>query len=40
MAEMYAQAGPIPENIVFNDQFAKLIDTSLWASWHSKTFPK
>jgi hypothetical protein len=32
MASMYALAGPIPENIVFNDQFAKLIDTSLWAS--------
>lgn len=32
MANMFALAGPIPENIVFNDQFAQLIDTSLWAS--------
>jgi hypothetical protein len=31
MADMFAQAGPIPDNIVFNKDFAKLIDTSLWA---------
>lgn len=32
MADMFAKAGPIPENIVFSEDFAKLIDTSLWAS--------
>lgn len=32
MANMFALAGPIPENIFFNKQFAELIDTSLWAS--------
>jgi hypothetical protein len=32
MANMFALAGPIPNNIVFNEEFAKLIDTSLWAS--------
>lgn len=32
MADMFSLAGPIPDNIVFNDQFSKLIDSSLWAS--------
>jgi hypothetical protein len=36
MANMFAQAGPIPENIVFNEDFAKLIDTSLWTA-HDQT---
>lgn len=32
IAIAFSKAGPIPSNILFNKEFAQLIDTSLWAN--------